>query len=260
LNCEANVGIKPVLVLAAAGALTAPTGAGTTLKGSPASMVHQHDVAVSRAYTFARSADEVRRLAALGKLVPLHGSPDYRLAGVVHAYARPQVRTLVERLAPAYHKACGEPLVVTSLTRALSEQPPNAHKFSVHPAGMAVDLRISRSAKCRAWLEGQLLQLESAGEVDATREKRPPHYHVAVLMRTPRTADAAPVRTLAAASVPESALPPDPPVMEAAPPATRPVVNGTAFTTLLAALAAGLMLLMLVGWCSVRGLSNCPRR
>jgi hypothetical protein len=255
------VGIKPVLVMVAAGALSAPMGApGTTLRGSPASMARQHHVAVARDYTFARSADEVRRLAALGKLVPLRGNADYRLANVAHPYARPQVRTLLERLAPAYRRACGEALVITSLTRAQSEQPPNAHKFSVHPAGMAVDLRISRSAKCRRWLESRLLELEGKGEVDATREKRPPHYHVAVLMRAPRVNDAAPVRRPPSAAAAPKVLPPDPPVMEAAPPAARPApVSGTAFATLLAALASGVLLLMLVGWCSIRGLSNCPR-
>jgi hypothetical protein len=130
--------MRPVLVLCSVVMLAAPTGApGTTLRGSPASMTRQYKVAKARDYTFAGSGAEVRRLAALGKLVPLRGSADYRLARVSHPYARPQVRTLVERLAPAYHRACGEPLVITSLTRPKSEQPGNAHTLSVHPAGMA---------------------------------------------------------------------------------------------------------------------------
>jgi hypothetical protein len=45
---------------------------------------------------------------------------------------------------------------------------------------MAVDLRISRDADCRAWLEGTLLALESRSVLDVTRERNPPHYHIAV--------------------------------------------------------------------------------
>ncbi|MDQ3606139.1 MAG: hypothetical protein M3418_08165, partial [Gemmatimonadota bacterium] len=61
-----------------------------------------------------------------------------------------------------------------------SAQPGNSHRLSVHPTGMAVDLRISNSAACRAWLESVLLSLESKGLLDVTREQRPPHYHIAV--------------------------------------------------------------------------------
>ena len=37
-----------------------------------------------------------------------------------------------------------------------------------------------RDAKARAWLESALLQLENRGVLDVTRERNPPHYHVAV--------------------------------------------------------------------------------
>jgi hypothetical protein len=45
---------------------------------------------------------------------------------------------------------------------------------------MAVDLRIPASADARRWLETELLDLEQADVLDVTRERRPPHYHVAV--------------------------------------------------------------------------------
>jgi Tfp pilus assembly protein FimV len=48
---------------------------------------------------------------------------------------------------------------------------------------MAVDLRYSRSRPCREWLEGVLLELEGEGVLEATRERFPPHYHVAVFPR-----------------------------------------------------------------------------
>ena len=76
--------------------------------------------------------------------------------------------------------ATGERLVITSLTRPLSRQPENASALSVHPAGMAVDLRIPASKWNRAWLEQTLLSLEDKAVLDVTREHHPPHYHVAV--------------------------------------------------------------------------------
>ena len=45
---------------------------------------------------------------------------------------------------------------------------------------MAVDLRYSPDRHCRSWLEGVLLNLEGAHILEATRERYPPHYHVAV--------------------------------------------------------------------------------
>jgi hypothetical protein len=45
---------------------------------------------------------------------------------------------------------------------------------------MAVDLRLSRSRSCRSWLEGVLSRLEGSGVLEATRERYPAHYHVAL--------------------------------------------------------------------------------
>ena len=44
---------------------------------------------------------------------------------------------------------------------------------------MAIDLR-RPAGRCRGWLESVLLSLEARGVLEATRERRPPHYHVAV--------------------------------------------------------------------------------
>lgn len=151
-----------------------------TLRGSPSSMVRQHEVAKASDYSFLRDAAEVKRLAEAGYLQRVKPTDDFRLANVSHPYARPEVATFIERLSAQYRDACNERLVVTSLTRPVGNQPSNAHKLSVHPAGMAVDLRISRDADCRAWLEGTLLALESRGVLDVTRERNPPHYHIAV--------------------------------------------------------------------------------
>jgi hypothetical protein len=45
---------------------------------------------------------------------------------------------------------------------------------------MAIDIQRSRSSRARNWLETTLLTLERRGVVEATRERHPPHYHVAI--------------------------------------------------------------------------------
>jgi hypothetical protein len=111
------------------------------------------------------------------------GGPNYALHEVSYPVARPEVRVFIERLAGQYRRACGEALVVTSLTRPMSEQPDNASSRSVHPTGMALDLRRPRTASCRSWLERTLLDLESRGVLDVTLERAPVHLHVALYPR-----------------------------------------------------------------------------
>jgi hypothetical protein len=151
-----------------------------SLRGSPLSMERQHRVAVDAGLTFVGTLEEMELLAQEGHLVPIQGGPDYEVMDWVFPYALPVVHTFVERFAAQYVDACGEPLVVTSLTRPFSEQPRNAHQLSVHPAGMAIDLRIPQNSVCREFLESALLEKEEAGLLDITRERAPPHYHIAV--------------------------------------------------------------------------------
>lgn len=154
-----------------------------TLRGSSAAMERQHAVAMELGFRFVRTPAEMGRLVAQGDLVPMEGNDDYGFREGVSSWklvARPETRTFIERLARDYRAACGEKLIVTSLTRPTTRQPRNAHRLSVHPAGIAVDLRVSGRADCRAWLEGTLLDMEEDGALDVTRERYPPHYHVAL--------------------------------------------------------------------------------
>lgn len=169
------------LSLLALAACAAP-GRAQSLLGSHESLMKQNEEAREHDFTYLRTAGDVREFAQDGFLVRLSGNADYELASdeVSFPYARPEVKTFIERLSDQYHGACGERLVVTSLTRPITRQPPNASVISVHPTGMAVDLRRSDSSGCRQWLETVLLDLESKGVVEATREQYPPHYHVAV--------------------------------------------------------------------------------
>jgi hypothetical protein len=152
-----------------------------TLLGSHESLLRQNEEAREHDFTYLRTTADVRDYAQQGLLVRLPGNSDYELAdNVSFPYARPEVKTFVERLSDQYHSACGERLVVTSLTRPITRQPANASAISVHPTGMAIDLRRSDSSGCRLWLETVLLDLENKGVIEATREQYPPHYHVAV--------------------------------------------------------------------------------
>lgn len=150
-----------------------------TLKGSRASMLRQNEIARELDFSFLRTTRDVNDFADEGRLVPVPGGENYRVLAD-WPYARPVVRDFIEILAADYRAGCGEPLVVTSLTRPVRSQPRNASPLSVHPAGMAVDLRVSSRTDCVAWLQDELLSLESRGLLDATREYRPPHFHVAV--------------------------------------------------------------------------------
>ena len=174
------------LATAALGA-AAPAHAGE-LRGSPASMQRQHRVALDERYEFLADSAAVQALAREGRLEQLAGNEDYSVSRQVsYPYARPEVRELLERLAAEFRAATGEQLVVTSLIRVTKWQPRNAHKLSVHPAGMAVDLHVPHSPTARAWLERWLLALEDQGVLDATRERKPRHYHLAVFPDEYRT-------------------------------------------------------------------------
>ncbi len=156
------------------------TGVTVQLRGSEASMRRQHEVAEDLDLTFLRTPAQVRDFVKQERLEEVTGNTDYTMAKVSFPYARAAVKTFIERLAAQYHAYSGEVLVVTSLTRPTSRQPRNASPLSVHPTGIAVDFRIPDSRRNRKWLETMLLSLERTGVLDATHERRPPHYHVAV--------------------------------------------------------------------------------
>ncbi len=178
MTIRANAMIALALLSSVPAATARAADAG--LGGSMASMRRQHRVAKQNDYTFLRTAAQVREFVREDRLVPLESNANLVVTNVSFPYARPEVKLFVERLAQQFREATGERLVVTSLTRPLSRQPRNAHDLSVHPAGMAVDLRIPANPNDRRWLENTLLTLESLELLDATRERRPPHYHVAV--------------------------------------------------------------------------------
>jgi LysM repeat protein len=185
INTIGNVGV--VRVRAAALFAMLAIGASFTgaeaqsLRGSTRSLDLQNREARDHDFTFLTSRNHVERFAEAGYLVSVPRSTrDYEVKRGVVPYARPEVAMFISRLGGQYRAACGEKLVVTSLVRPLNRQPRNASPRTVHPTGMALDLRRSANPACRSWLESVLLSLEGDGVLEAVRERRPPHYHVAV--------------------------------------------------------------------------------
>ena len=168
-----------VVALGGAFSFASPTFA-QSLGGSSASLDRQTAQARAHDFSYLETAGRVRTFVDAGYLVAIRANRDFEFHAVSFPYARREVGLFIERLASQYRSACGEKLVVTSLTRPLSQQPSNASDRSVHPTGMALDLRLSRSQACRRWLESTLLHLETAGVIEATRERNPAHYHIAV--------------------------------------------------------------------------------
>lgn len=155
-----------------------------SLKGSRDVMERQNLAAIDYGYSFLQTSRQVQTFYEKGYLVQVSDSDTLEIHNVSYPFARAEVKLFLERLSTQYKNACGEKLFVTSLTRPLEKQPGNASDVSVHPTGMAVDLRIPGKGKCRSWLESTLLALEKADVLDVTRERNPPHLHVALFTKS----------------------------------------------------------------------------
>ena len=130
-------------------------------------------------------------------------SRDVWLDHVTYPFVLAKTRNVLEAVAARYRGACGERLVVTSAARPRVEQPRNASRKSVHPTGMAVDFR-KPSGTCLTFMRHELLAMEKRGVIEATEERHPAHFHMAVLQRsvspTTATANALAERTPASPS------------------------------------------------------------
>lgn len=167
------------LLLAAALALAARAAPAQSLRGSTASVNRAHNTAVARGLHFHRTRITIERGARRGQYVRLTNTSSYRLRGVGIPFLLPTTRAVLAELAARYRRRCGEPLVVTSGMRLTVSRLINSTAKSVHPAGLAFDLRAPRG-RCRAWIRTELLAMERRGLIDATEERFPPHLHVVV--------------------------------------------------------------------------------
>lgn len=178
----------PLFLLA--GVALAPEVDAQTLRGSRTSVERIHRQALVHDLHFYETSSGVRRAYERGTFVRLSGNRDYMVANVSHPYVLPSTETFIIRLAAQYRSACGEKLVVTSAVRPKSLRLVNSSDKSVHPTGMAIDLRRPSRASCLNWLRSTLLSLERRGVLEAVEERNPPHFHVAVFP-TPYTRYAA---------------------------------------------------------------------
>jgi hypothetical protein len=167
-------------LLAASFIAPAEPVAAQSLRGSHASVSLVYRRAVRGGLDFYETTSDVKRAVVRGQLVRLNGNSNYVLANIRMPYVRPETKAFVLDLAADFHRACGRPLVITSATRPISRRLANSSELSVHPTGMAVDLR-KPAGRCRTWLRRTLLAAERRGLIEATEERSPPHFHVAVM-------------------------------------------------------------------------------
>ena len=152
------------------------------LRGSQESVQKMWDFATTHGLVFYRTPRDIDNAVADGKLVPLDGDASYELTrGVGFSYATREAKQFLVSFAPQYLAACGMPLTVTSAARPTSRQPRNSNPYSVHPTGIAIDLRRPSAGPCQTWLRKALAELEQQGYIEATEERHPVHLHVAVL-------------------------------------------------------------------------------
>jgi hypothetical protein len=153
----------------------------STLRGTRTKVETAYKVAVDHDYTFMKDGEHVEKFVRLKLLVRLSGDKSYSLSQVSHPFIRPAGRLFIERFCAQCKRATGKGLVVTSATRTLGERLWNSSSKSVHPAGIAIDFRIPKDPKVRSWVERNLLIIQSRGDIIATHERNPPHYHIVVV-------------------------------------------------------------------------------
>jgi LysM repeat protein len=190
IHADGRARRSAILLAAAAALLAIPPHANAqragrqpeALRGSRASVEKMYDFAQRYRYPFYLTPSTLDDAIAKGRLVPLTGDENYELTrGVGFSYATTEARDFVMQFAPQYLAACGVPLTVTSAARPMSRQPRNANPHSVHPTGIAVDIRRPFPGPCLTWVRTALAQLEARGFVEATEEHHPVHLHIAVL-------------------------------------------------------------------------------
>lgn len=179
-----SVSLRSALIALAliAGLGLADSALAQSLRPSRASLDKQNRQARAHDFTYLQTASQVQRFVNAGLLVEVpRNGPDWILHDVSFPYARPEAKLFIERLASQFRAACGEKLVVTSLTRPRSRQPWNASSRSIHPTGMGIDLRRHYpKAACGSWLNRVLVDLEASDVLEVSVERNPPHYHMAL--------------------------------------------------------------------------------
>jgi hypothetical protein len=207
-----EITVPTTRTLIAALLLAAPVGlAGAqSLHGSKSSVDRMYARAVRNDLDFFRTPKGIYDAVLDSEFVMIGITDDMTLEDVAYPFVLPQTKEFLYAFAKRYHDSCGERLVVTSAIRPSTEQPRNASPKSVHPTGMAVDFR-KPAAACLTFLRAELLRMERQGLIEATEEKHPVHFHVALLRTGPSAVIAATANgdvTTPGAPEPKSSPPP----------------------------------------------------
>jgi Family of unknown function (DUF5715) len=136
--------------------------------------------AVARGIQLMHTEADYQNAVRSGQLVRLN-HPNLEV-GARRPYALPTTVRFISEVAEQFVTAgCGR-LRINDAVRLTSERPQNGSPDSVHPAGMALDLRvINLSEQCYAVLFELLHAAERDRRADVTREWAPEHFHVVVI-------------------------------------------------------------------------------
>lgn len=145
-----------------------PTEGVSLVGGCQSTSAQQYAYAKSRGLPSARNEAEFQILLANGTFVPIEAGPFLQVLAK-RPYARPETVRMVYELAPQYTAAgCGK-LTVTDAARLTSEVYKGSSPDSVHPFGMAVDLRLRFiTPVCADWLRAKGRDFEAQKRSDVT--------------------------------------------------------------------------------------------
>ena len=153
---------------------------GDNLQGGKKPRSEVYAEAERHGLTFVNSKDEIPEMVSKSLLVPLVSETNFEVdKQVSYPYVLPEVRIFAQQISEYLNEICGERMVITSALRPTSLKLINSVDDTVHPTGMALDIR-RPPKKCREWFEARIKYLEYKGAIQATREHQPPHYHVVV--------------------------------------------------------------------------------
>ncbi len=154
---------------------------GASLKGSKFAIKQAYNEAKRHNFSFLESENRLQWFVRQNLLVELVSEVNYVVVPMKlgRPYVRPAVRIFTQQSSRNLFAECGERLFITSALRFTTRQPKNSVPNSVHPTGMALDIK-APSKKCREGFEAELLYLETKGLIQATKERWPVHYHVVV--------------------------------------------------------------------------------
>lgn len=140
----------------------------------------QFEYAKAHEIPFMDSEVEYQRNVRSGYFVLL-SHPDITISAR-RKYVLPQTANFIYRVAHQFRKAGCNRLHINGAGRLTTERPKNGSVHSVHPVGMALDLKvINLSKNCHTILWNILHEYEAGQEADSTRELHPEHFHVVVI-------------------------------------------------------------------------------